>query len=167
MQSQPVSALASQVTFAGYHSATTHNSPIDHSQSRQVSDDYSQHNVILTTPPRYTQTQEQVNTVGLGISNVHFDDHRFILSPDAPDENQGQVQKDLNGNGMEEDSTMYVEGEPELDSEDDYVLQDDSDDEFIPGKKQLKRKSKSGRKGPAGTGTGGRASMKVGPRRSR
>ena len=169
MQSQPVSTLASPVTFTGYHSATTHNSPIDHSQSRQVSDDYRQHNVILTTPPRYTQTQEQVNTVGLGISNVHFDDHRFILSPDQ-DQDQGQVQLDGQIQGhqkqdvqaMEDDSTMYIEGEPELDSEDDFALQDDSDDEFIPGKKQSKRKSRGGRKV-----TGPRASMKIGPRRSR
>jgi hypothetical protein len=34
----------------------------------------------------------------------------------------------------------YTEGEPELDSDGDEYIQDDSDDEFIPGKKQIKRK---------------------------
>jgi hypothetical protein len=34
----------------------------------------------------------------------------------------------------------YTEGEPELDSDGDEYIQDDSDDEFLPGKKQIKRK---------------------------
>jgi len=34
----------------------------------------------------------------------------------------------------------YTEGEPELDSDGDEYIQDDSDDEFLPGKKRIKRK---------------------------
>jgi len=39
-----------------------------------------------------------------------------------------------------EDQEKYTEGEPELDSDGDEYIQDDSDDEFLPGKKQIKRK---------------------------
>lgn len=45
---------------------------------------------------------------------------------------------------MMEKDEPYVEGEPELDSLSDYVVEDDSDEEFLPGKKQ-KRKSVSGK----------------------
>jgi len=136
MQSQPTSALASPVTFSGYHSAS-HNSPVDYSQ-RSVSDEY-RHNVILTTPPRYTQ---EVNTVGLGISNVHFDDSRYIVSDQMLDQNMVDqnidVKQELPTSHSNEEN--YTEGEPELDSDDDEYIQDDSDDEFLPGKKQIKRK---------------------------
>ena len=37
----------------------------------------------------------------------------------------------------------YAEGEPELDSDGDEYVQNDSDDEFVPGKKQIKRKKGS------------------------
>jgi hypothetical protein len=170
MQSLPASTLASPVTFTGYnHPSTTHNSPIDQLQlPRAVSDSYSQvhhdqrqHSVLLTTPPRYTESQD-VTTVGLGISNVHFDEHRYIISNDQLQQQQAQ------GNGQslgEEKSTIYtyIEGEPELSDEDldldlDNVL-DDSDDEFIPGKKQIKgRKSKTGKKGS-------RTNLKAGSRK--
>jgi hypothetical protein len=131
MQSQPTSALASPVTFSGYHS-TSHNSPVDYYQ-RSVSDEY-RHNVILTTPPRYTQ---EVNTVGLGISNVHFDDSRYIVSDQMLDQNMDVKQEHPISSSNEE---KYTEGEPELDSDGDEYIQDDSDDEFLPGKKQIKRK---------------------------
>jgi hypothetical protein len=59
----------------------------------------------------------------------------------------------------EEMVSAYIEGEPEqdldLDSDLDYLVDDDSDDEFIPGGKN-KRQSKKGKGGKKG-----RASMEV------
>jgi len=155
MVSQPTSALASPVTFSGYHTAS-HNSPVD-PNPRSVSDEYRQHNVLLTTPPRYTQ---EVNTVGLGISNVHFDDHshRYIVDSDRlldPALSLDVKQERQNTQSQSQLTEMvetYIEGEPELDSDgDEFIFEDESDEEFIPGKKQ-KRKTKPGRKSKGGQG---------------
>lgn len=108
---------------------------MDYNQ-RSVSDEY-RHNVTLTTPPRYTQ---EVNTVGLGISNVHFDDSRYIVSDQMLDQNMDIKQEHPISQSNEE---KYTEGEPELDSDGDEYIQNDSDDEFVPGKKQIKRKKGS------------------------
>ena len=108
---------------------------MDYSQ-RSVSDEY-RHNVILTTPPRYNQ---EVNTVGLGISNVHFDDSRYIVSDHMLDQNMDIKQEHPSSQSNED---KYAEGEPELDSDGDEYVQNDSDDEFVPGKKQIKRKKGS------------------------
>jgi len=105
---------------------------VDYSQ-RSVSDEY-RHNVILTTPPRYTT---EVNTVGLGISNVHFDDSRYIVSDQMLDQNM-DIKEELPTSQLDEEK--YTEGESELESDGDEYIQDDSDDEFLPGKKQIKRK---------------------------
>lgn len=43
----------------------------------------------------------------------------------------------------QEGEEEYIEGEPELDSLDEYIV-DDSDDEFIPGAKGKKMKKKGG-----------------------
>jgi hypothetical protein len=127
----------------------------------------------LTTPPRYPQYQLQpghshhhlaqthyhqqqfqqyptshqhqhhhdpVNTVGLGISNVHFDDGRYILPANQVELTQEEE--------MVEEVAAYIEGEPEMDSDDDHLVPaDDSDDEFIPGKnKRQKKKGRTGKK---------------------
>jgi hypothetical protein len=49
---------------------------------------------------------------------------------------------------MVEEVAAYIEGEPEVDSDDDHLVPaDDSDDEFIPGKnKRQKKKGRTGKK---------------------
>lgn len=46
-----------------------------------------------------------------------------------------------------EQDEPYVEGEPELDSVSDYIIEDDSDEEFIPGKKQKRKSGKTNKRG--------------------
>jgi hypothetical protein len=190
VHSQPVSALGSPVTFTGYHAATSHNSPVgpnprsvsdDYRHDVLLTtppryqgyhlghDQFSnhQHHFQAQSHSQHHQHQhyqhqhhDQVNTVGLGISNVHFDEGRYI-TPLNQNHNQNQIEVEMDAEMTREEEMVsaYIEGEPEqdldLDSDLDYLVDDDSDDEFIPGGKN-KRQSKKGK-----VGKKGRASMEV------
>lgn len=65
-------------------------------------------------------------------------DHNMDIKHELPGSQSNQEEK-------------YTEGEPELNSDGDECIRDDSDDEFIPGKKQIKRK-RGVRKSKAGAG---------------
>lgn len=143
--SQPVSTLGSPVVL----SAASHHFP--HNRVISSSTDDSEHHVLLTTPPRQVSNTSahsaSVNTVGLGISNVHFDEDRALPVPlhlplPLPVDEDGHEHEHEHEEANDE---AYGEGEPELDSLDEYIV-DDSDDEFVPGKSRKSKKKGSATK---------------------
>lgn len=162
--SQPGSALGSPVILSTASSNVSSGFgpnflplPRAVSDASTNSNGNSEHNVYLgtPTPPPPHQHSAAVEHVGLGISNVHFDHPARCVVPSELSLSSIH-QTDL----CAADKMMEIyeegEGEPELDSLDEYIIdhpdssdedeggQDDgSDDEFIPGRKA---KSAAGKK---------------------
>ncbi|EIW68399.1 hypothetical protein TREMEDRAFT_69350 [Tremella mesenterica DSM 1558] len=94
------------------------------------------HNITLTTPPKGLGMRKEsaVSAVGLGIANVHFDerDESFIASKEEMGSEAGDGQME----GVDD-----VEG-----MEKGEGLEEDSDDEFVLGKKKKGGKRVSGNK---------------------
>lgn len=88
--------------------------------------------ITLATPPRFERT---VSGVGLGLANVHFDDRKIDEGVEVERSNNDAS---LSDDGSEEEDYDFIE--------------DDSDDEFVPGgrakpKRRISHGKKKGRSG--------------------
>ncbi|ORX38265.1 hypothetical protein BD324DRAFT_649642 [Kockovaella imperatae] len=112
------------------------------------------HNITLATPPRAIRKDSGgITAVGLGIANVHFDDRSAPMPfQSLQDEDSafpsGPLSQVLDPQPFDPD----IEGEDELDyaSGMDAGEEDDSDDDFVLGRK--KKAAKKGKKAKKGTG---------------
>ena len=110
--------------------------------------DSSMGTITLTTPPKGMRKDSGgVATVGLGIAGVNFQD-RPIFAQGYPIAHPDQVENDPDQVEEGRKIDPYEEGEDELDSGADAgEEEDDSDDEYMPGKKSKKGKKGKGKGG--------------------
>ncbi|WWD19290.1 hypothetical protein CI109_103748 [Kwoniella shandongensis] len=101
--------------------------------------DSTAQDITLTTPPKMVTDRKEsqsISAVGLGIANVHFDNrHSDIVADHKSDEDAVHTPRGS------------VEGEEELESEDEDepMPEDDSDDEYVLGRRSTKKAKKGGR----------------------
>lgn len=146
----PWTAMA-QLDTKGYHPAPQHQSfmlqsPVNIVPTRSVSQPWISstpsvipaqpdvHNITLSTPPQRIPRNDTMQTLGLGLANVNFDDRsQAIITP---------IEKETEKVETVFPSPDQESGEDEYDGEED----DDSDEDFVPTGRGRPRKTVAGKK---------------------